>query len=264
MIRRISIILNLFLVCLSSCSSFEVKYQPTIEARVSTGISVGVKTQIVTYAKVPTNTPYPTYTTFPTYTPCPTYSPESEIVAQASTTEQISSIISNETDVGQNSIAKNFVAKKSDNNVEVEIFRILIAQKDGYEFPPWLLEGSITLVKYFFRITNNYTETIHFNFSSTITAVNGEQIYFDDYIGNKNLWTGDDLDRHILAGSTVVAILWTGIKRSSWDEINRIIISIPHAYSSNNIPVTDEFLFDIDVINWGNEPIPNEWYDFFK
>jgi len=78
--RRQSLIIfaSIFLFC--SCSAIENRLEPTIEARVLSGVDEGIKTKVANFTEVPSNTPYSTFTAFPTFTPYPTYTPKIVIV----------------------------------------------------------------------------------------------------------------------------------------------------------------------------------------
>ena len=52
---------------------------------------------------------------------------------------------------------------------------------------------------------------------------------------------------------------WTGVKRSAWDEIEKIFISIPHAFERKIFRATDDFLFEIEVGDWGFEPLIEDY-----
>lgn len=64
---------------LCSCTSIE-EFEPTIEARVQSGIQEGVVATVEKYTQIPSNTPYATYTAYPTLTPNPTYTPKIVVV----------------------------------------------------------------------------------------------------------------------------------------------------------------------------------------
>lgn len=199
---------------------------------------------------IPTNTPRPTNTKGPTNTPKPTLTPTEEPTIDTSAI-----------------IAKNYLASEDQNGVMVEVSRIIIGQKEAVikatgldfnEFP--ILEDKRTIVEFIFKIVNNTDKVIRFYFEyDTVASVNGEQIVFDDYDWEDNTWFGDNLDGDILPGSTLIGGLWTGIKRSKWDEITTITISIPEAFESEDYSdVTGTYLFTIDVVDWTFEELPDE------
>jgi len=196
-----------------------------------------------------TNTPRPTNTKGPTNTSEPTSTPTIEPTIDTSAI-----------------IAKNYLASIEDNGVIVEVARILIGEKTaienglGIDFSDIpILEDKITVIKFIFRIVNNTDKVIKIYFDSTIASVNGEQIILDDYWLSNDSWFGDELDTDILPGSILIGGLYTGIKRSEWNEVNKISISIPEAFDPDTYrDVTSPILFTIDVVDWTYEELPSE------
>ena len=62
----------------------------------------------------------------------------------------------------------------------------------------------------------------------------------------------------ILPGSVLIGGNWTGIKRTAWNEVNTILISIPAIRDSDYQKITQEILLTIEVKDWTYEPIPDE------
>lgn len=192
---------------------------------------ISTKTLSPTLIPSPTNTPRPLNTVVPSLTP-----------TQALT----------------QGIAKNFIVSDEDSGILIEVVRIFVAPKESvpeevrsYE----IFNDKSTFIQFIFRITNSNNKIVQDNFHMTIAAINGEQVLFNDFYWGE---FGDNLSDSILPGSTVIGGYWTGIKRSSWDEVNKIIISIPHVFDSDYNRVTKDFLFTIDVNNWSFEPLPDE------
>lgn len=233
------------LMLISGCSSPQISsddIQSTIKAGIEqtqASIPTDIPTENPTNTLVPTNTPRPTSIPKPTNTIAPTQAP-TEVPAQG--------------------IAKNYVASDEDAGVVVEVVRVLIAPKESVSqnfATSEIYNDKSTLVEFIFRITNNTNEVITFNFFTNTASVNGEQISFQDYA-----WAGgsigDNLSDKVLPGSYVIGGYWTGIKRSTWEEANKIVISIDHAFDSNYSRVTKDFLFTIDVVDWSFEPLPDD------
>lgn len=228
---------------MTGCSSMpsEDAIQTAI-AQTSAAQAVTEETVEPTSEPEPTNTVRPTNTSRPTNTARPTNTPTIE-----------------PTPGYPNTIARNYLASDEDNGVIVEVARILIAQKEGFveEFTKPVFEEKNTLVMFIFKFTNNTDQVIKSNFHTGTAALNGEQIEFMDYWWESRL-RGDDLTNDILPGSTVIGGIWAGIRRSSWDEIETIIISVPHFFDKDYSRLTNSFLFTIDVDDWGFEPFPDE------
>ncbi len=201
-------------------------------------------------------TEQPTIKLEPTNTPEPINTKDS-----TNTVEQTNSQTAEVIDSLSNSIAKNYIISKEINGVEIEVCRILIAQKEGFEqdFSEWsYYDEKSTIVMFIFCITNNTSGVISFPFFLGTAAVNGEQISFEEYWREFYSWRGDNLNSDILPGSTIIGGFWSGIKRSSWNEIETIVISIPSPRGSDNKNFTEDFLFTIDATNWEFEPLPDE------
>jgi len=197
---------------IAQTSAAERISQETEEAATKTSIA---KEPSPTQTIVPTNTPRPTNTKRSTETLAPTPTPNIEPTIDTSAI-----------------IAKNYLASIEENGVIVEVARILIGEKTAVgnnfdinfsEFP--IIDDKNTIVQFIFKIVNNTDIVIEMNFnSSAIASVNGEQINFDDYSWDNRTWFGDYLSDDILPGSTVIGGLYTGIKRSEWNEVNTIVV----------------------------------------
>lgn len=246
--KKIIITLIILLLSLVACSqspsegSIQTAIAETQAAQPTNTLAL-LATATSTFPPAPTNTPRPTNTPAPTKEPTQT-----PTQTQAVDTSK--------------AIAKNYVISQESNGVIVEIARILIADKTGvpqdFSNAP-LIANSPTVVEYIFRIVNNTDKVITTNFaSSAIAAVNGEQIVFDEYWLNNNTWFGDDLSSNILPGSTIIGGLWTGVNRSSWDDVEKIIISVPYFFDNDYSRVSQEFLFNIDIVDWTFEELPEE------
>ena len=240
--KHITVILFVISLLLSGCSKpSEPDYQATIDVLTTNQTELS----LVTNTSAPTDTQIPTDTAVPTDTPIPTSTSTVE------PTEEITLVK-----------AKNFVASEEQNDVIIEVERILICDKTWKNQYKEFSEEPIfndkkTYIEFIFRVTNNTDKVISFNFFTSVASANGEQIIFEDYIYGEKFWGwgGDDIDEDILPGSMVRGYVWTGVKRTSWDEINKIIISIPYAIDKDYNRVTDHFLLEIEVGDWGFEPL---------
>lgn len=217
---------------------------PDIQATISAGIE---QTQISIEQRA-TNTPLPTSTL--TDTPEPTAT-NTEIPTQPIETHDSRSV--------DGAIAKNFVTSNEENGINIEIVRIIICEpgwstnnfEDKKEY-----KGRKAYIEFMFRITNNTGKIINTQITDTIAAVDGEQISFMEFYAGR---FGDDLRNEILPGSIVIGGLWAGLSRSEYDEIEKIIISIPYFYDKDYKHVTNDLLITIDdVKSWGFEPIADE------
>lgn len=237
----VSFFVVLFLI--SGCSSPQISPE-NIQSTIGTGIeqtqasiTTDIPAQIPTDTSVPTNTPRPTITPKPTSTITPTLAP---------------------TEVPAEGIAKNYVASDEDAGVVFEVVRIVIAPKDSidFDFSDEIFSDKQNIVGFLFRISNNTERIVKNSVNHALASVNGEQVDFYDYWLVSDI--GDDMHGDILPGSYLIGGYWTGIKRSSWAEVNKIVIAIDQFYDSDYDRVTKAFLFSIDVIDWGFEPLPDE------
>ena len=190
------------------------------------------------------HSPTPTLTRTPTQTPTPTRT------ATPVPTNPV--------------IAKNNPGTITDNDVTVDITRILFGDKawlnlNFYNFDVHpIMQDKITAVEIMFRVTNNTGITINNNEFTGLAAVNGEQADFGDYTyGENNMFYREELGDPILPGSTVEGYIWFGIKNTTWDNVNNITILYPHFFDSQTYySITDDFLFSIPVVGWIFEPMP--------
>lgn len=241
------ILTALILLVLAGCSGpSQPSFQATIEVLESRLETVTtINTNISPTAAFPSSTSAHTPTQEATSTIIPTRTSTSEPTVDISRVK-----------------AKNYIDSDESNGIIVEVERIVISdqgwinnEKENYLLDDFYLDKP-TLIEFRFRITNNTNKIVRFNFYTTIASANGEQIKFSDYMYEVTWdWGGDDLDSDILPGSTVRGYLWTGVKRSKWDEIKIILISIDHAFDKDYSRVTKDFLFTIEVSDWGFEPL---------
>jgi hypothetical protein len=194
----------------------------------------------------PTSTLSPTNTSVPTSTKKPTSTPTLKPTQDTTQAK-----------------AKNFVASAESNGVLIEVERILICantwenlyKEEGLSADVY--QNKPTFIEFIIRVTNNTEKVIQFNSHVAIASADGEQIYFEDYVYNYPApgWIGDNLSDEILPGSMVRGGLYTGITRSKWDEVKKIIISMPHAFDKDYHRVTSDYLIEIEVGDWGFEPL---------
>lgn len=158
-------------------------------------------------------------------------------------------------------MAKNYLVNIEENGVVIEIVRILICdskwepvQNKFSEYKS--MDNKESLIEIIFRITNNRDQNINALITETIAAFDGEQIKFDDYYFDT--WIGDEFIYDILPGSIMIGGIWLGVSRSKFDEIEKIVISMPYISGSNYEQLTNDFVWTIDVENWEFETFPTE------
>lgn len=195
---------------------------------------------------VPTNTPAPTSTPGPTNTPRPT----NTSIPTATTTP---------TPDRSHTKAKNYLASLDEIGVTIEIARILIAEKTSVDqdfSSSELFSDKPVVVEIVFKVTNTTNEVATVYVDQGTIAVNGEQIDLFDYALTGARF-GDDLGGEILPGVTKIGGIWVGVKRSTFEEINQIIIKISRARTDSGLRGKD-YNFTIEVGDWGFEEYPKE------
>ncbi|MHA1280673.1 MAG: hypothetical protein ACTSQ8_26260 [Candidatus Helarchaeota archaeon] len=260
--KKIIFILILLVLCVSCSGAPNEEAIQTAIAQTSDAERISQETEVSATKTSIANEPSPTSTIVPTNTPRPTNTKAPTDAQPPTSTPTIEPTIDTSA-----IIAKNYLASTEDNGVIVEVARILIGEKTavgnllGGDFSYFLIfDDKITVVEFIFRIVNNTDKVIKIYFDmKTIASINGEQVVFNDYWLDNRTWFGDDLSSDILPGSTMIGGLYVGIKRSEWNEVSTITISIPEAFEPDNYDdVTNTFLFTIDVLDWTYEEIPEE------
>ncbi len=244
-------VLILFLLMFSGCSVLQPK--PT-----ATPTQTPIPTSTLTPTNTPTITPSPTLTPTltPTFTPTP-ISPE-------------------------DLIAKNSLGNQTRVNVDLEILRLLLADKEilllGHpqvqsdKIPPTRfgnpifddkpLVGEIVL-----RFTNLGEDVNTLFVSDLIIQVMGGQIVLDDYIMAEAYYTkgANPFNPDILPGSTIYLTYWFGIEDVDLSEIKELAVYLEAPYEvmrdGSWLYTGQNYYFTFDLSEWGFEPMPEEVFD---
>lgn len=193
----------------------------------------------------PTNTPKPTNTPRPTNTKSPTNTPTQPPTSTPVDTTQI--------------ISKNYVASQDSGGVILEVARVLIANKDAVDIDfsdEELFDDKLVVMEIIFRLVNNTDETIEINIHRGLIAVNSEQVQLNDYWLNTDF--GDDFYEDQLPGVTAIGGYWVGLKRTAVEDVTKILIRIDHPTDTDYNRLGPEYIFEIDVEDWGWEELPEE------
>jgi hypothetical protein len=234
----IIIILVLLIVYLLSlltgCAPKAKEVIVTKEVEVTRQVEV-TKLVIVTATQVPpTETPIPTQTPQPTTVP-PTLTPDTKA----------------------ESIAKNFQLIQEQNGVEIILERVLISDpdseiglkhknNDGFQ-------NKRVYVQPIISIKNNTDKIIQMSFvGDIIIMANDEQISYNNFL---NYFYMPEYSKDILPGAIVSGPIWVALSRYEWNQITNLTVRIPH-FTSNDNRITDDFMFQIEVHDWGFEPLP--------
>lgn len=158
-------------------------------------------------------------------------------------------------------LAKNYLVEVEENGVVIEIVRILICDSNWEptqnEFSEYKsMDNKEAFIEIIFRVTNNREQKINTLITETIASFDGEQIKFDDYYFDT--WIGDEFIDDILPGSIVIGGIWLGVSRSKFNEIEKIVISMPYISGLNYEQLTKDFIWTIDVNGWEFETYPTD------
>ena len=216
----------------------------------------------------PTETPVPpTPTSTPTITPSPTTTP--------SPTPTLTPTPLSTTDI----LSKNFIEMIDVYGVEIELTRVLVAEKDillqdhpqlkdenirPANFSAPIFDDKPVVLELFFRMTNTSERIYTIWFYDTFVQVNGKQSKFEEFIDNDaviadniNTWTID-----ILPGSTISIGIWVGLEATDVSEISQInILMDSPSYEladGSYMSVGRKYYFSLDLTEWGFEPFPAE------
>ncbi len=195
----------------------------------------------VTKLVIITATPVP-----PTETPTPTNTPEPTPVTPTVTPET-------KTDT----IAKNFPLIQEQNGVQVILERVLVSDPDsdvGLRFKSNdSFQNKSVYVQPVITVINNTDKIIKMSFAGDILVmVNGEQVSYSSFM---NILFMPEYSKDILPGAKVIGPAWVAFSQVKWNQVTNIAVRIPHFTSDDN-KITDDFIFQIEVDNWGFEPLP--------
>jgi len=173
--------------------------------------------------------------------------------------------------------AQNYIAVQDSGGVTIEVARILIADKTAIPQPicpdavvvglPDKFVDKITAVEFIFRITNNTNKIVNLFAGAGTVSVNGEQIDLAHY-RNVLCTFGDDIGGEFLPGTVAIGGIWAGVKRTSWDQVSNILISISSPFGMLYEDLGPDYYFEIDASGWTFEPIPDElkwmWWRWWR
>ncbi len=229
-------IIAIYLISLlTGCSPQTIETVITKQVEVTREVEV-IQTVIVMATPIP-----PTETPIPTNTPEPTIKPPTPTPAS-----------------NPESIAKNVAITQEQNGVEVILERVLIADPNSevglkHRDDEYLKNKSVYLQP-IIKITNNTDRLIKMFFvGDIIVQANDEQISYNNFI---NIFYMPEYSKDVLPGATVRGPVWVGMNRHKWNQITKVVVRIPH-FESNEIKITEDFIFEVEVGDWGFEPLPD-------
>jgi hypothetical protein len=229
-------IIAIYLISLlTGCSPKTIETVITKEVEVTRQVGV-IQTVIITATPIP-----------PTETPVLTNTPELTIKPPTPTAA-----------TNPESIAKNVAMTQEQNGVEVILERVLIADPNSevglkHRDDEYLKNKSVYLQP-IIKITNNTDRLIKMFFvGDIIVQANDEQISYNNFI---NIFYMPEYSKDVLPGATVRGPVWVGMNRHKWNQITKVVVRIPH-FESNEIKITEDFIFEVEVGDWGFEPLPD-------
>lgn len=230
-----SLLFFVFILLIAGCAPKPEQIQPFVEK---------------TLTEWPTQTPYPTYTPYPTHTPFPTATK----ILPTSTLVPTPTLPSNPT--GIVGVAKNSLGMQEDKGVQLEIYRMIVADRSKYDFTNWNnskpFDNAKSMIELVVKYTNNTNELIYIqSFPDGMAAINGEQINFSNYYYDFRF--DNNTSNGVLPGMSVTTGFWFPVKNSEWVDIKEIKLYIPGAINKNYYTFTKEFEFIITVEDWGFE-----------
>lgn len=162
-------------------------------------------------------------------------------------------------------IALNYVAEQESGGIIVQIGRVLVGNKgdveattgNNFEQAGEFADKDV-VAELVFVITNNSDQTVDIYPDQGTVQVNSEQIELLDYAFSGASF-GDDLGGEIFPGVTKIGGLWFGIKRSTLEDIDGMIIRFggPHGADSFE-SLGPDFEIVVELSDRAYEPIPEE------
>jgi len=160
--------------------------------------------------------------------------------------------------------AMNYAGKQEQGGMEIEIIRILFADKKyteketGGKFSDCsqLFDGVNTLGEIMLRVTNNSNKILTIYPWQGIILIGNEQINPIEY--HCQIYNMEYTDGEIYPGITRIGGFWFGIRRSTWDEINKVKYIIDAPSDEDYTDVGEDFQFEINLSEKNFEPMPEE------
>ncbi|MCW5876760.1 MAG: hypothetical protein KIS85_07745 [Anaerolineales bacterium] len=158
--------------------------------------------------------------------------------------------------------ALNYLGSLTSGGLEIEIARVLIGNKayivteTGNDFDSVeIFQDKPVVGMIIFRVTNHTNQVLTVYPDQADVVVGNEQISLTDYLFYATF--GDDIGGDIFPGVTAIGGIWFGLRRTSVDDANQMIIRIsaPRDQSSR---VGEEYYFTLDISNHIFEEIPQE------
>jgi len=182
----------------------------------------------------------------------PTLPPPTEVPQQQ--TEQFDNIYS-----------WNYPVEQTIGGLTIQVARVLIADKDslekemGEDFDQAeIFIDKPVIVEILYKITNNAAEAITIHPNQGTVIIGSEQIDLSEYMLS-GASIGEDIGGDIYPGVTRIGGIWFGVKRSSLNDINNMMIILSQPVASDDWEsLGDDFQLNIDLGTKTFVPMPDE------
>ena len=249
--RKLWLFLAVLFFC-ASCQALDATQAvPTLREE---SLPVPSETHSPTVRPSPTQTPTPLPSPTVTISPSPPPSPTSTIQPTITNTPYPTEDLSR-------AIAKNEVAALVNDEVEIEILRIFIADRAGLIYLGGkVFEDKQTVFEIIFRVRNGREEVVMIDLFRSQIWVNNTVIDFGAYrLGSGPVpnWIINDefFDEAIAAGRAKTGGMIVGIDQPAWDQVSGITVWVPAAFDMDGRAVTESFTFRLDPSEWGFDPL---------
>lgn len=144
-------------------------------------------------------------------------------------------------------LAKNFLGEATEDDVTVELARVLCDARENIEG----LEGNLWashpyVCEFMWRLTNNSSDSIRWS-DAQFVRVNGEQIGLMDWIFGQDSSFGTLPREQLYPGSTSIGGVWVGVGDLSPDEITSVSLIFGPAEDMDFNAITGDFIVDAEL-----------------
>ena len=253
-------VVGLFLVCAVITSGIIAVGKSRTGQRIvsvfnstSSNNGIAILTETKTYKPSITETVSPTPTKNPTQ--IPTKNPTQTLVVKtpdASPTAPLSSYSRTE-----DRYAWNYLETQISGGVELEIYRLLLANKNAVDMVfPSKFDDVDVVGEIIFRVTNTTDGKITIYPSIATIVVGREQISLGGW-GQTSV--GDYITGEVYPGVTLIGGGWFGIKETKLEKIDRIIVGVYGPEGDGYTTIGDDYYFDISLPESGFEESPGDY-----
>lgn len=180
-----------------------------------------------------------------TNTPRPSPTPLSSTVAPTDTPAAVQEVSA------ADKWANNYVGSAESGGVIVEIARVVVGRKSAIPEQSWdelneFIQGwaeTDVVGELIFKVTNNTDRTVSIYPDQGSVQIGGEQIDLGEFMFFTTF--GDSVGGDIYPGVTKIGGMWFGVKRSTPDEVSRIVYRCDAPYDAESL---DDLGPDIEIV----------------